>query len=227
MFSKLALLALITPLISALTLHIPAEVRSQQTVTITWDTAPTDPPQFTIQLVNEAFNDQFAIRNNVDPNLGSVTITLPVVPVRFVPSLPGFSGSSCSRNPMLNRGGYTLRAVNVGNINDVYSETGTFSVLELSTTFTPSSTASTSSGTGTTSSRATTSGTGSTTSTVSRSTTSASSTTSQSSTTSATTTGTGTSPAATALSGNNADSLKFNAGVAVAALAAGVAAFAL
>ncbi|TEB18549.1 hypothetical protein FA13DRAFT_1803363 [Coprinellus micaceus] len=205
MFSKLALLALITPLISALTLHIPAEVRSQQPVTITWDTAPpTRTPQFTLQLVNEAFNDQFAIRNNVDPNLGSVTITLPVVPVR---------------------GGYTLRAVNVGNINDVYSETGTFSVLELSTTFTPSSTASTSSGTGTTSSRATTTGT--TTSTVSRSTTSASSTTSQSSTTSATTTGTGTSPAATALSGNNADSLKFNAGVAVAALAAGVAAFAL
>jgi hypothetical protein len=204
MFSKLALLALIAPLVSALTLHVPAEVRSQQPVTITWDTASTDPAQFTIQLVNEAFNDQFAIANNVDPNTGRITITIPVVPAR---------------------GGYTLRAVNVGNINDVYSETGTFSVLELSTTFTPSSTASTSSGTGTTS-RATTTGTGSTT-TSRATTTSASSTTSQSSTTSATTTGTGTSPGATALSGNNADSLKFNAGVAVAALAAGVAAFAL
>ena len=38
-----SLLALLTPLISALTLHIPQEVRSQEPVTITWDTAATDP----------------------------------------------------------------------------------------------------------------------------------------------------------------------------------------
>ncbi|KAF6761331.1 hypothetical protein DFP72DRAFT_37965 [Ephemerocybe angulata] len=140
MFRKLALLALVTPLVSALTLHIPDNIRTSQPVTITWDTVPGDPYTFTLELTNEEFHDQFALVNNIDPNQGSVTFTVPVVPVR---------------------GGYTLEAVNVGNIGDVYSKTGQFSVGETFITGSSSSSSTTRTGTSTTGSTSTT-GTGTT-----------------------------------------------------------------
>ncbi|TEB26145.1 hypothetical protein FA13DRAFT_1777151 [Coprinellus micaceus] len=92
--------------------HRGAQRRAQLTplalATLTWDTAPGDPELFTLEIVNEEFNDAFAIASNIDSDQGSIIVIIPVVPVR---------------------GGYTLEAVNVGNTNDVYSKTGTFNVV--------------------------------------------------------------------------------------------------
>ncbi|KAF5332610.1 hypothetical protein D9611_005284 [Ephemerocybe angulata] len=199
MFRKLALLALVTPLVSALTLHIPDNMRTSQSVTVTWDTAPGDPETFTLELTNEEFHDQFALVNNIDPNQGSVTFTVPVVPVR---------------------GGYTLEAVNVGNIGDVYSKTGQFSVGETFITGSSSSSSTTRTGTSTTGSTSTT-GTG----TTSRSTASNTTPPSTSTTTTSQSTVTSPNPAATNL-GNGVSSLKLNAGAVLAGVA-GAVAFAL
>ncbi|KAG6873069.1 hypothetical protein C0995_003377 [Termitomyces sp. Mi166 len=103
MFNKLGLLALATPLVNALTLNIPSNPTSGGPLTVTWTFQPGD----TLELINEEFHDSFAIANNVQPELQSLDITLPIVPVRD---------------------GYTLEAVNVGNINQVFSTTGDFAV---------------------------------------------------------------------------------------------------
>ncbi|EFI28754.1 hypothetical protein E4U52_001274 [Claviceps spartinae] len=110
MFAKLSILALCAaPLVSGLTLHPPTDISSQGEVTITWDTAPGDPESFTLELNHPSFNDALAIANNIDPARGSITLTIPVVPAQ---------------------GGYTLEAVNIGNINDVYAVTGPFAIAE-------------------------------------------------------------------------------------------------
>ena len=40
---------------------------------------------FSIELINTSFNNAFAIANNVDPSTGSITLTLPSVPVGYAP----------------------------------------------------------------------------------------------------------------------------------------------
>jgi len=118
MFSKLSLLALCAaaPLISALTLHIPDAPTSQGEITIYWDSAPGDPATFTLELIHPDFRDKFAIANNLDPSQGSITLTLPVLTAQ---------------------GGYTLEAVNIGDLNDVYATTGSFSIGQSTGTYTP------------------------------------------------------------------------------------------
>ena len=37
-------------------------------------------PTFSLELKNQAFNSHFAIANNVIPELGELTLTLPVIP---------------------------------------------------------------------------------------------------------------------------------------------------
>ncbi|KAH6911080.1 hypothetical protein BKA70DRAFT_1398720 [Coprinopsis sp. MPI-PUGE-AT-0042] len=122
MFAKLSAVALLAaPLAAALTLNAPTEPTSSGEVTITWDFEPSD-PLFTIELTHPSFNDKLAIANNVDPAQGSVTFVLPAVPAQS---------------------GYTLEAVNVGDINEVYSTTGAFAIApNPNTTFSASSTAS-------------------------------------------------------------------------------------
>ncbi|KAG6891630.1 hypothetical protein C0992_001315 [Termitomyces sp. T32_za158] len=107
MFHKLSLVALVAPLAHALTLNIPQNPVSDGTVTISWTTQAGDPDFFTIELINQQFNNAFAIANNVNTGSLSTTLVLPVVPVG---------------------GGYTLNAVDVGNINNVFSSTGSFSI---------------------------------------------------------------------------------------------------
>ncbi|KAG6845562.1 hypothetical protein H0H87_007240 [Tephrocybe sp. NHM501043] len=102
MFNKLSLLALATPLVHALTLNIPENPTSGGPVTISWATQSGDPPTFSIELTNEAFHRAFAIANNVQPEQGSIDLILPVVPVG--------------------------QAVDIGNINNVYAQTGEFAV---------------------------------------------------------------------------------------------------
>ncbi|KAG6863587.1 hypothetical protein C0993_010940, partial [Termitomyces sp. T159_Od127] len=102
-----SLLALAAPLAHALTLNIPQNPVSGGQVTVSWTSQAGDPDIFTLELVNEQFRETFAIANNVLTAQLSITLTLPVVPIGD---------------------GYTLEAVNIGNINDVFSTTGDFSI---------------------------------------------------------------------------------------------------
>jgi len=173
MFNKLSLLALVAPLVAGLQLQIPENPTSGGSVTIKWTSAAGDPATFSFELVNEVFHNAFAIANNVVPELGQMTITLPVVPIG---------------------GGYTLEAVNIGDVNSVFASTGTFSIADNS-----AASSTTSSGTSGTSTR-TTSGSGAPTTTT-QATTRPTTTTSAFGTTvtqpTTTTTGTGTSSTGT------------------------------
>ncbi|KAG6841128.1 hypothetical protein C0991_001518 [Blastosporella zonata] len=107
MFCKLSLLALVAPLVHALTLNIPENPTSGGQITITWAFANSDPAAFSFELTNEVFHNTFAIANNVVPEAQTLTLTLPIVPVGA---------------------GYTLAAVNIGDVNDVFASTGQFSI---------------------------------------------------------------------------------------------------
>ncbi|PBK70188.1 hypothetical protein ARMSODRAFT_866734, partial [Armillaria solidipes] len=97
-------------LVHGLTISNPTEtVTSTGPITISWQTSSGDPSVFSIELINQSFNNQYAIANNVDSSLGSLTLTLPQIPVQD---------------------GYTIELMNISNINDIYAQTGTFSVSE-------------------------------------------------------------------------------------------------
>ncbi|KAF8588375.1 hypothetical protein K439DRAFT_1335374, partial [Ramaria rubella] len=64
---------------------------------------------FSIELINQIFNSQFALANNVATTQGSISFSLPVVP-------PG--------------SGYTIEFVNIGNINQIFATSASFSVAE-------------------------------------------------------------------------------------------------
>ncbi|KAF8174943.1 hypothetical protein BJ912DRAFT_39959 [Pholiota molesta] len=115
MFAKLSLFAAIAPLVTGLVLSIPENPTTGGQITIKWTNEQGDPATWSFELINVAFNNAFAIANNVDPASNSITLTLPVVPVGD---------------------GYTLQAVNIGNISDVFATTGDFSVGAASTTST-------------------------------------------------------------------------------------------
>jgi len=125
MFNKVALLAVLAPLASALSISAPSGATSAGSVTINWShDAPTDPAIWSLELINTIFRNNFAIANNVDDSVGSVTLTLPAVPVGD---------------------GYTLQAVNVGNLSDVYATSAPFSIGATISSSTSSGSSSTSS----------------------------------------------------------------------------------
>jgi len=107
MFHKLCILALVAPLASALVVQIPENPTSGGQITIRWTNEPNDPETWSFELLNTVFNNAFAIANNVNPSASELTLTLPVVPVGD---------------------GYTLAAVDIGDINSVYASTGSFSI---------------------------------------------------------------------------------------------------
>ncbi|KIY48089.1 hypothetical protein FISHEDRAFT_74007 [Fistulina hepatica ATCC 64428] len=92
---------------SALTLNVPSTVTSGGTVTITWTTTSGDPSTFSLYLINQSFNDNFGIANNVETSLGTITIALPAVD-------PG--------------DGFSLEAVDISDVNTVYSSTSDFAI---------------------------------------------------------------------------------------------------
>ncbi|KAK0435015.1 hypothetical protein EV421DRAFT_1661638, partial [Armillaria borealis] len=95
-------------LVHGLTISNPIEtVTSTGPITISWQTSSGDPTVFSIELINQSFNSQYAIANNVDSSIGSLSLTLPQIPAED---------------------GYTIELVNISNINDIYAQTGTFSV---------------------------------------------------------------------------------------------------
>jgi len=125
MFSKLALLTVVIPFVSALTINAPStQCASGGQCTITWTTSAGDPGTFTLELLNTVFHNSFAIGNNLVPSAGSATIELPIVP----------AGD-----------GYTLEAVQIGDINTVYSTSGSFSISPQSSSTSVTSTSSSSS----------------------------------------------------------------------------------
>ncbi|PCH34083.1 hypothetical protein WOLCODRAFT_22446 [Wolfiporia cocos MD-104 SS10] len=163
MFSKISALAVLLPFAAAtIVLETPTNWQSGTPANISWSSSGGD-PRFSLELVNDIeFHNSFAIANNLNPSDGFATFTLPIVP----------AGS-----------GYTLEAVNVTDINQVYASSGDFAVAQ-----TPSSTSSS-----TTSSGSSTASSGSLTSSGSSS---ASSTSSGASASSTSPSGTGTSTSA-------------------------------
>ncbi|KAL5533608.1 hypothetical protein ACEPAG_68 [Sanghuangporus baumii] len=122
-FAKLSTsLALIAPLVSALTIETPTGWTSGGPATINWTAVQGDPQSFSIELINNAFNRQFALANNVATGSLSASMTLPIVPL----------------SPTAD---YTVQFVNIGNLTDVFAESAAFAISE-SASSTTSSTAS-------------------------------------------------------------------------------------
>jgi hypothetical protein len=80
-------LTFVVPLVSALTLNVPEKPSSGGQTTITWTTDTGDPTTFTLELLNNAFHDTFAIGNNVVTADKSLSLELPIIPVGYVNSL--------------------------------------------------------------------------------------------------------------------------------------------
>ncbi|KAF7300195.1 hypothetical protein MKEN_01343300 [Mycena kentingensis (nom. inval.)] len=74
--------------------------------TIHW-TPNSEVQTFSVELIHTEFNNAFAIANNVDASTGVLKCTLPSVPAT---------------------GGYTIKFVNIGDINDVYGESSSFPI---------------------------------------------------------------------------------------------------
>jgi hypothetical protein len=117
MFFKLSTIVALVPFVAALTMKAPENPTSAGQVTISWTSESSD-NLFTIELHHPSFRADFAIANNVNPDEGSKTLLLPSVPVQD---------------------GYTLRAVNVTDINQVFSESPSFSIGANTATVGPSS----------------------------------------------------------------------------------------
>ncbi|EJC98637.1 uncharacterized protein FOMMEDRAFT_149034 [Fomitiporia mediterranea MF3/22] len=133
-FSKIAAsIALAAPLVSALTITTPTNWTSTGPAVITWSAVNGDPQTFSIELINNVFNRQFALANNVATGAMTLSLTLPSVP----------EGD-----------GYNLQFVNIGNLTDVFAQTGDFAIGAAVSSSTTSTSAS-ASGSGTTVANAT------------------------------------------------------------------------
>ncbi|CAL1694359.1 unnamed protein product [Somion occarium] len=135
MFALVSTLAVLVPFVSAFTFSTPTDWHSSSQVVANWTTLSTDPTSFSLELNNpDLFHQALALGNNVDTSSGTLSFALGVVPASS---------------------GYTLQAVNVTNINQIFAESAPFSILDpISTSSSASSTSSglssASSGTGST-----------------------------------------------------------------------------
>jgi len=107
MFSKLSLLVLVAPLVSALTFGTLPPISSSSPTVITWTTEVGDASTATLELTHPDFNQAMALANNVDMSMGSINITIPTL-------IPG--------------DGYTLIFVDNSDINTVYATSASFSI---------------------------------------------------------------------------------------------------
>ena len=98
------------PLVSALSnLQVSTGATSGGPVTITWTQDSSDPSSCSFELVNTVFHNSFAIANNIQTSLQTLSVTLPSVP-------PGYDSVLCCANPWANviySDGYTLEAVQI------------------------------------------------------------------------------------------------------------------
>ncbi|KZV71028.1 hypothetical protein PENSPDRAFT_427164 [Peniophora sp. CONT] len=110
MFTQLALLATAATAATAITFNTPTNVHSGDTITISFTSASTDPSTFSIELVNAPLlGNEIAIANNVQTSSGSATASIPVVP---------------------SADNYTIVAVDISNINNVFGTSGAFGVTQ-------------------------------------------------------------------------------------------------
>ncbi|KAH8099726.1 hypothetical protein BXZ70DRAFT_213958 [Cristinia sonorae] len=119
LYSAVALLA--SSAAATIVIQTPTNATSAFPITVSWTSDVSDPSSFTLELNNPVlFNQALAVGNNLDTSLGSVSFTMPTVQAD-------------------NR--YQFLAVNVSNINQVFGQSGTFSiaVVSVSSTSTPSS----------------------------------------------------------------------------------------
>ncbi len=75
-------LLVLLPVTLALTISTPTDpVVSASSLAIKWNAAYVDEASFTIELINAAFNRQYAIANNVNSGYGDseLTVLLPAV----------------------------------------------------------------------------------------------------------------------------------------------------
>ncbi|KAF4596909.1 Ser-Thr-rich glycosyl-phosphatidyl-inositol-anchored membrane family-domain-containing protein [Pleurotus pulmonarius] len=110
MFAKVYTLALLASLVAALQIAPLQNARSQGAVRVTWTNDAEDTSRFStfsVFLHHPSFRSDFAILNNQRPADGGADVTLPVVPAQD---------------------GYTLRATDVGNINNEFAVSSPFSI---------------------------------------------------------------------------------------------------
>ncbi|KAJ4464369.1 hypothetical protein J3R30DRAFT_3637208 [Lentinula aciculospora] len=113
MFAKALVLLAALPVVLGLTLDTPTNVTSGLVSNVTW-TSTDDDPTFTLELNHPSFGKSLALANNLDPTSASpLSIEWPIVPADS---------------------GYTLSAVNVSNINAVFSSSDSFSIAQAPTT---------------------------------------------------------------------------------------------
>ncbi|KAJ3797110.1 hypothetical protein GGU11DRAFT_785999 [Lentinula aff. detonsa] len=113
MFAKVFVLLAALPAVFSLTLDTPTNVTSGLVSDVTW-TATDDDPTFSLELNHPSFGNSLALANNVNPTSGSpLSIEWPIVPADS---------------------GYTLSAVNITDINTVFSTSGSFSIAQAPTT---------------------------------------------------------------------------------------------
>ncbi|KAJ3852141.1 hypothetical protein EV368DRAFT_65149 [Lentinula lateritia] len=113
MFARVFVLFAGLPVILGLTLDTPTNVTSGLVSNVTW-TATDDDPTFSLELNHPSFSSSLALANNVDPTSGSpLSIEWPIVPADS---------------------DYTLSAVNISNINTVFSSSASFSIAQAPTT---------------------------------------------------------------------------------------------
>ncbi|KAH8111860.1 hypothetical protein DFH11DRAFT_553244 [Phellopilus nigrolimitatus] len=107
-FTKIAAsLSLAVSLVSALSIQTPTNWTSGGPATISWTAVNGDTQTFSIELANTIFHNSFALANNVQTGALTLNLELPIVPVGD---------------------GYTLEFVNIGNISDIFTQTGDFSI---------------------------------------------------------------------------------------------------
>ncbi|KAJ3999712.1 hypothetical protein F5050DRAFT_1564479, partial [Lentinula boryana] len=101
------------PAVFSLTLDTPTNVTSGLVSDVTWSATDGD-PTFSLELNHPSFGNSLALANNVNPTSGSpLSIEWPIVPADS---------------------GYTLSAVNITDINTVFSTSGSFSIAQAPTT---------------------------------------------------------------------------------------------
>ncbi|GAW09882.1 hypothetical protein LENED_012094 [Lentinula edodes] len=107
MFANVLVLFAGLPVILGLTLDTPTNVTSGLVSNVTW-TATDGDPTFTLELNHPSFSSSLALANNVNPTSGSpLSIEWPIVPAD---------------------------AVNISNINSVFSSSASFSIAQAPTT---------------------------------------------------------------------------------------------
>lgn len=85
---------------------------------------------FSVELNHPSFSNSIAIANNVDPqSVSFLSIEWPIVPAECVVN------SLIANNSLTdaNSADYSLSAVNIGNISDVFAQSGDFNIAQAPT----------------------------------------------------------------------------------------------